>query len=138
MSAHPITDTDLLTMAKTIYGEARGEPHLGQIAVGYVILNRSQRPGRFGTGLAAVCTRRAQFSCWNSSDPNCAILLGLTWEDAVAQHCLRAALSVLSGAVPDPTYGATHYHAVGIVPAWAKGRTARVKIGHHLFYTDIP
>lgn len=52
---------------KTIAFEASGEPFEGQIAVGYVILNRMKRRD---IPAPAVCKAPAQFSCWNNgSEP---------------------------------------------------------------------
>jgi spore germination cell wall hydrolase CwlJ-like protein len=36
--------------------------------------------------------------------------------------------------LPDPTGGATHYHARAVEPAWAKGKPPIAEIGEHLFY----
>lgn len=66
-------DTDIL--ARTIYGEARGESISGQEAIASVILNRvafAKRRGRYwwGNTIAGVCLAPWQFSCWNENDPN--------------------------------------------------------------------
>jgi len=37
----------------------------------------------------------------------------------------------------DPTGGATHYHARGLMPAWARGQDPSAEIGNHLFYNDV-
>ena len=61
-------ETDIL--ARTIYGEARGESISGMEAVASVVLNRvafANRRGRFwwGNSIAEVCRAPKQFSCWN-------------------------------------------------------------------------
>ena len=66
-------DTDIL--ARTIYGEARGESISGQEAIASVILNRvafAKRRGRYwwGNTIAGVCLAPWQFSCWNENDLN--------------------------------------------------------------------
>ena len=38
------SDQDLKLMANAVYGEARGEPYEGQVAVAAVILNRVEHP----------------------------------------------------------------------------------------------
>ena len=38
------TDRDVQLMANAVYGEARGEPYEGQVAVAAVILNRLESP----------------------------------------------------------------------------------------------
>jgi hypothetical protein len=50
----------------TIYGEARGESHAGQIAVAYVIINRSLK---WRKSIKEICYQKNQFSCFNSNDP---------------------------------------------------------------------
>ena len=39
-----------------------------------------------------------------------------------------------SGLLPDPTGGATHYHAAERLPGWAVGRIALAEIGGLVFY----
>lgn len=42
---------------------------------------------------------------------------------------------ILLGLVPDPTRGATHFHALGTwLPPWAPGPRARVDVGASTFY----
>ena len=65
-----ISDSDLNIMAKTIWGEARGEPYNGQVAVAWVIRNRAERGGWFGNTIREVCLKDQQFSCWNRNDCN--------------------------------------------------------------------
>ena len=36
--------SDVNLLARCIYGEARGEPYIGQVAIGAVILNRVKNP----------------------------------------------------------------------------------------------
>lgn len=50
--------------------------------------------------------------------------------------CLRVAGRALSGALRDPTHGATRCHALNESPAWARGRTPSAWIGEFLFYSD--
>jgi spore germination cell wall hydrolase CwlJ-like protein len=40
----------------------------------------------------------------------------------------------LSGTLPDPTEGATHYHAAERLPRWALGRVPAAEIGGLVFY----
>ena len=55
--------SDLEVTLVTLFGEARGEPVEGLIAVGSVIRNRV-KAARFGSTYRAVCLARWQFSCW--------------------------------------------------------------------------
>lgn len=98
-------------LAKTLWGEARGEGQAGQQAVACVILNRARRKYR-GDSVSAVCRWPSQFSCWNANDPNRALLDRL---DPAADAAYATALAVadlaLTGRLDDPTRGALHYHA---------------------------
>lgn len=139
-----IDATDLDIMARTIYGEARGESQIGRIAVGWVIRNRAEMdlgndglPDWWGEGIKGVCQRPWQFSCWNQNDPNRAKLLTVTHKDAAFKACLTAARDVLLGSMADPTGGATHYHTASVAPPWAKG-LKHTTVGRHRFYKDVP
>lgn len=129
---------DIDTMARTIWGEARNQSYNGQVAVGYVIKNRSIDRG---ISIANVCKQPLQFSCWNENDPNRPKMLAQTLEtsptflEAYGISCL-----VIGGSVNDPTFGANHYFTTNNVlnlktwpPIWA-GRMQRVAvIGDHTF-----
>lgn len=133
---------DLDILARTVFGEARGEPWLGRVAVAYVVLNRVRRPswwsrwvdGFTSDTVAAVCRKKAQFSCWNPGDPNRRAIEQATVEDPVFLECLTAASVALAGLVPDPTDGADHYHTLTVSPPWSRGVTPVARIGQHLFY----
>jgi len=124
-------------LARTIYGEARGESVRGMEAVAAVVMNRVARRGWWGRTVETVCLKPWQFSCWNAADPNRRRVLEVTDADPVFRTCLRIARRAVAGAVDDPTRGATHYHAVGVLPEWAKGRQPCARIGDHLFYNDV-
>ena len=132
-----VTKRDIETLARTIYGEARGENEDGLLAVAHVVMNRAERGGWWGSTLDAVCRHPHQFSCWNEADPNREKLLAIDADDPVARDCLWAALSVVQGKHPDNTSGSFHYHASHAAPDWAQGKTAVGTIGNHLFYNDV-
>ncbi len=127
--------TDLL--ARTIWGEARGETVRGMEAVAAVVMNRVARPGWWGRTVASVCTKAYQFSCWNEGDPNRPKLLAVTEADPVFAIAQRIARRAIAGTLNDPTGGATHYHAAAILPRWAAHKTPCARIGRHLFYNDV-
>lgn len=59
------TDENYDTLKKTIYHEARGEPHAGQIAVVSIIMNRTKDAREyFGITVSEVCKKSYQFECW--------------------------------------------------------------------------
>ena len=64
-------------MARTIWGEARGEDEQGKIAVGHVIKNRRDKQTWMGKTIKDVCLKKWQFSCWNENDPNREKILAL-------------------------------------------------------------
>ena len=120
-------------MARTMYGEARGEGAKGMQAVGNVIMNRVKAGGWYGASVKDVCLKPKQFSCWNENDPNRKIILNAT--DAQLKQARTIAEQVISGELPDITGGATHYYANYISkPSWAKSMTQTAQIGSHIFY----
>lgn len=127
------------TLARTIFGEARGEPHEGLEAVACVVLNRvkiSQKKGRYwwGNDIIGVCQKPYQFSCWNKSDPSYHRLINVTDSNIHFATALRIARRAVIGALPDNTNGATHYHADYVSPYWAVGEKPIKKIGRHIFF----
>lgn len=124
-------------LARTLWGEARGEGRAGMQAVACVIVNRAQDPGWWGRSVAEVCLKPWQFSCWLDSDPNRAKLLAVTAVDKSFALGLQLAQAAMAGKLADYTFGATHYHAVEIAPGWALGHTPCAVIGRHAFYNDI-
>jgi len=126
------------TLARTIWGEARGEGRAGMQAVACVILNRAARPGWWGRGIAEICLKPAQFSCWLPEDPNRKKLEAADAGDAAFAQARDLAVAAMAGRLADYTFGATHYHAVDAAPVWARGHIPCVVIGRHAFYNDIP
>lgn len=139
----PVTgDPAVDLLARTIYGEARGEPVRGKEAVAAAIMNRvrhAENKGGYWWGgtVPEVCLQPWQFSCWNASDPNRQKILSVDPKDPNFQTCLRIARRAIAGAMTDPTGGATHYHAAGVEPLWSVGREPSAVIGNHKFYSDV-
>ena len=110
------------TMARTLWGEARGEGQAGIEAVAAVIINRARNPRWWGTDVASVCLAPEQFSCWNADDPNRPKLLAATTSDTGFALCVIIAQHAIQGALPDPTSNADSYYDTSIQPpSWAKG-----------------
>lgn len=153
------SDRDLTIMALTMWAEARSETNEGLAAVAWTIRNRAEadlwgdgKPDWWGEGIAGVCLKPWQFSCWNAGDPQSARLRSMLTggstdagslnakglADRRLQDCLVIARGVLDGAIEDPTQGATHYYADYIAtPGWAKGKSPSVTIGRHRFFSDV-
>lgn len=130
---------DLEILARTIYGEARGEPDTGKLWVAWSIANRFHSGKWFaGRTIASTCTKDRQYSSWNHGPDNAAnrdALMNVADSDAVFATCLSAAQAT---AGTDCTGGATHYYADTIAePSWVAGATFCGKQGHHLFYRDV-
>ena len=132
-------------LAKTLWGEARGEGKIGMEAVAAVIMNRvivaQQAGGRYwwGHDVVSVCQRPWQFSCWNERDPNRRFLERLTPQDKAYATALTIARHAIHGLLTDHTAtdgqaGATHYHAREITPNWAVGKRPIATIGRHIFF----
>jgi cell wall hydrolase len=141
MTAAP-TPWDIEVVARTVYGEARGEPPEGRLAVAYSIVNRLAS-GRWYAGrrLAETVLIRDQYSCWNSDkgdDADRRALVAVADDDPVLEACREAVHDALSGEVPDPTGGATHYESEKIEPSpWVPSATFCGKFGSQLFYKGV-
>lgn len=133
------TMQDLDAMARTIYGEARGESFEGQKAVVHVILNRIAAQTWYGLTAYEVCHKRFQFSAWNLNDPNRIKLLELTYKSKTLLGCLQAVCEATKEHYKnnDPTDGSAHYVRKDINPDWVKGKTPVITIGNHKFYNNI-
>jgi spore germination cell wall hydrolase CwlJ-like protein len=124
----------LRCMALNIYFEARGEPFLGKIAVGHVVLNRVAHR-RYPSNACAVIQQggerrryRCQFSWWcdgRSDQPR---------NDASWREAIFVAMLIHRGATKDPTGGALWYHADSVDPTWSRQKLRFAKIGRHIFY----
>lgn len=128
------------TLARTLYGEARGENVKGIEAVACVVLNRvkvaDEHGGKFwwGSDVQSVCRKPWQFSCWNENDPNRLKIMRVTQDDPCFAMCLRIARRAVNGLLRDFTEGSTHYHTLSIEPKWAVGQVPLFILGNHAFY----
>jgi spore germination cell wall hydrolase CwlJ-like protein len=131
---YSITDSDIL--ARTIFGEGRGELHkfgiASLIAIANVIVNRKNK--NFAGTIADVCLAPYQFSCWNKNDPNYGKIKDSPPKDSVFRVCAEVAENVLAGRWPDLTDGCDHYHEKTVKPFWAAYREPKRIFGSHCFY----
>lgn len=141
---------DIDIMARTIYGESRGEGDKGMKAVANVIMRRAYLAGEymeahhkphplFGDGSPrSACKMPWQFSCWNAKDPNCSLISGLSATDPSLHDALGIADNAFEGLLSDYTNEATHYVNLAISkPDWIKKATMTAIIGHHTFYKNV-
>ena len=138
---------DLQIMARTLWGEARGDGTEGIEAVACVILNRFHSHKWF-TGyriengikipdIKQTCLKKYQISCWNKNDPNFLKIMKLNSNNKIFCLCLKIAAQAMSGNLHDFTNNATFYHTRTIRPTWAQHHSPCYETKHHLFYTDI-
>lgn len=132
-------ELEIDVLARTLWGEARGEGAMGMQAVACVILNRvrvARAKGRYwwGDDIVAVCQKPYQFSCWNKDDLNYRRLLAVDDADMQYATALRLARRAVHDLLEDSTGGATHYHAAGMTPHWARLEKPTAVIGRHIFY----
>lgn len=125
------------TLARTLWGEARGETKAGREAIASVILNRLKKPSRFGKSIEEVCLKPAQFSCWNDGDPNLPKLKKVDKSNPIFAECVAIAENAVQGLLADSVIGADHYHTTGVSPTWSHGKTPCITIGNHLFFNNI-
>ena len=112
---------DVGLLARVISAEARGEPYVGQVAVGAVILNRVEHPS-FPNTLAGVIYQPGAFSCLNDGGINAPI----------ADSAYRAARDAMNGW--DPSGGAIYYYnPAKATSSWIWSRPVITIIGDHPF-----
>lgn len=143
MTIHPIYHNGLETLAKTAWGEARGEPWIGKVAVVHVVLNRVKADSWWGKDIEGVCKKPWQFSCWNEDDPNRPLMEKLELaKDQDFRECLAASAAAIWGLEFDPTDGCHHYMTKarrerGWPSSWGQTQEPHRTIGVHLFYKGI-
>ena len=115
------TDADVMLLARLIYGEARGESYVGQVAVGAVVLNRI-KSASFPNTMAGVIYQKYAFTAVDDGQIN------LT-PNATAK---KAAQDAMNGW--DPSYGALYYYNPATATSqWIFSRKTTVTIGRHVF-----
>ncbi|OYX61130.1 MAG: cell wall hydrolase [Novosphingobium sp. 32-60-15] len=117
---------ELECLAGAIFFEAKGESLAGQLAVGRVIVARSQS-GRFPASYCGVVYQPSQFSFIRGRSMPAINRSGHQWQNA-----LRVAVVADQGTWKSPVEGAMFFHAAHVSPRWGKSRMA--KIDGHIFY----
>jgi len=115
------SDNDLKLMANAVYGEARGEPYIGQVAVAAVILNRL-KSSSFPDTISGVIFEPRAFT---------AVADGQIWltPNDTAKKAVKDALNGW-----DPTDGSEYYfNPETATSKWIWSRPQIKKIGKHIF-----
>jgi len=120
--AKTVSKSDIEIMARTIHGEARGEPYMGQVAVGAVIINRVLNH-EFPNNIRDVVYQRRQFTAVADGQINY----------TPNNTAYRAAKEALNGI--DPTMGSLYYYNPKTAEnkSWFQTRKFVVSIGEHVF-----
>lgn len=114
-------NSNLNLLAKLIYGEARGEPYTGQVAVGAVCMNRV-KSSSFPNTLSGVIYQSGAFDAVRDGQINLN-------PDSTAR---KAAQDALNGW--DPSYGAIYYFNPSTATnKWIWSRPMTITIGRHRF-----
>lgn len=112
---------DLYLLAKCIHAEARGEPYIGKVAVGAVILNRVASPD-FPNTIYGVIYQPWAFTAVHDGQ--------IDLEPDGASY--QAATDALNGW--DPTYGCLYYYNPSTASSsWIFNRQTVVTYGEHIF-----
>lgn len=116
-----LSENDLKIMANAVYGESRGEPFEGQVAVAAVILNRVKSPS-FPNTVSGVIFQPGAFT---------AVADGQIWLEP-NENARKAVQQALNGW--DPTGGCLYYfNPETATSAWIWTRPQVKTIGKHIF-----
>lgn len=120
-STKGLSQNDLNIMAHVVYGEARGEPFNGQVAIAAVILNRLHS-SKFPNTIPGIVYKPGAFSAVSDGQVN------LT-PNAEAK---RAVMDAVNGM--DPSHGAIYYfNPAKTTNAFMWSQPEITQIGHHIF-----
>ncbi len=120
-SNNTVNSSNLNLLSRVIYGEARGEPYTGQVAVAAVVLNRV-RSSSFPNTVSGVVYQSGAFDCVSDGQINLS-------PDSTSR---KAAQDALNGW--DPTYGAIYYFNPSTATnKWIWSRPMTITIGKHRF-----
>lgn len=116
------TAEDLDVLARVIHGEARGEPYIGQVAVGAVVLNRV-RSASFPNTIYGVVYAANQFTSVSDGQINL----------KPNASAYKAAKEAIGG--HDPTFGALFFYNPKTARNldWFRTLTTTIEIGNHVF-----
>lgn len=113
--------SDVYLLAKLVYGEARGEPYTGQVAVAAVVLNRV-KSNKFPNTIAGVIYQSGAFTAVSDGQINLE-------PNSTAYSAARDAMNGW-----DPMSGCLYYYNPATATSkWIWSRQVRLSIGRHNF-----
>ena len=117
-----LTPQDINLMAHVVYGEARGEPFEGQVAIAAVLINRLHDPAKFPHSIPGIVYQPGAFDCVTDGQINL----------QPNQTAYKAVMAALQGW--DPADGALYYfNPAKATSAWIWSKPEITQIGHHIF-----
>ncbi len=120
-SSSSSNSSNLNLLARVVYGEARGEPYSGQVAVAAVVLNRV-KSSSFPNTISGVVYQAGAFDAVRDGQINL----------SPNSTAIKAAQDALNGW--DPSYGAIYYFNPSTATnKWIWSRPMTVTIGRHRF-----
>lgn len=115
------SSSDVYLLAKVIHAEGRGEPYVGQVAIGAVVLNRV-RNRQFPNTISGVVYQKHAFTAVSDGQINL----------SPNETAMRAARDAINGW--DPSGGALYYYNPAVATsAWIFDRPTITVIGKHVF-----
>lgn len=114
-------NSDLNLLSHLVYGEARGEPYTGMVAVAATVMNRVS-DSRFPNSVAGVIYQSGAYTCVSDGQIN------LQYDNSAK----KAAQDAINGW--DPTYGCIYYFNPNTATSkWIWSRPQVLRIGKHIF-----
>lgn len=123
---------DLECLTQAVYYEARGESRGGQQAVAQVVLNRVRHPA-FPKSVCGVVFQGARYGGCQFSFA-CDGSVHRRVEISAWRRAETVAANALDGSVMSGVGSATHFHVIGLSPAWRNRMTQVALVGQHVFY----
>ena len=111
-----VSANEVECLAKTIYAESRGEQMIGQIAVGYTVINRKKQTGK------AIChiVSAGYTQRWIPANDR--------------EEFVKISKLILTGKIASPIGDRDSFDAYSRRPLWARHIKKAVRIGNHTFY----
>jgi len=136
------SDTDVMLLARLIFGEAENQPRGVKIGVGFTVLNRlKKKKPNWGLSVREIILKENQYDgLWNKNtydkvrDP-----LHDAGEKRLREwhESYEVSAGILAGRLSDTAFGSTNFHSFKRkedFPFWATDSNFKVKLGDIYFY----